>query len=107
MCNWMGRILGEGVKCCFLLGQSALFRVVLTKFEEYKTVTLDTDESLVGLKEPNYRPTICAMFIVNRLLLITVNERVDIGLSQRKPVDPLYLVDFLNKVAGDVGSIGL
>lgn len=72
---------GRGVEFCFLLGQSALFRVVLTKFEEHKRVTRDTDENLVGLRELNYRPTICAIFIVIRLLLITANERIDIGLS--------------------------
>jgi len=41
----MGRICGEGVEFCFLLGQSALSNVALTKFEEHKRVTLDTDEN--------------------------------------------------------------
>ena len=61
----MGRIWAERVEFYFLLGQSALFHVVLTKFEEYKRITLDTDENLVELRELNYRPTICTMFIVN------------------------------------------
>ena len=42
-------IWGEGVECCFLIGQSALFIVVLTKCKEHKRVTIDTDENLVGL----------------------------------------------------------
>ena len=91
----MGRIWGEGVECCFLLGQSALFHVVLTTFEEHKSVTFDIDENLVGIRELNYRPAICAMFIVIRLLLITLNERVDRGLPQRKAVGPVYFVFFI------------
>jgi len=73
LCAINGAYLGEGDECCFLLDQSALFRVVLTKFEEHEVVSLDTDENLFGLRELNYRPTMCPMFIVIRLLLITVN----------------------------------
>jgi hypothetical protein len=40
----MGRICGESVEFCFLLSQSALTNVVLTKFEEHERVTLDIDE---------------------------------------------------------------
>jgi len=90
----MGRICRR-VECCFLLGQNALFHVVLTKFEDNKRVNLDINENLVGLRELNYRPTICTMFIERLLSLITLNERVNRSLSQRKAVGPLYLVDFL------------
>lgn len=90
-----GANLGEGVAFCFLLCQSALLHVILTKSGEHKRLTLDIDENLVGLRELNYRPTICAMFIVVCLLLITVNERVYKSLSHRKAVGTLYLVIFL------------
>jgi hypothetical protein len=46
----VGYSLGEGVLCCFLLVQSALLHVVLTKCEEHERVTLDTDENPVRLK---------------------------------------------------------
>ena len=41
---------GEGVECCFLLGQSAVFHVVLTDFGEHKRVTLDINENLGAFK---------------------------------------------------------
>lgn len=45
------------------------------------------------------------MLIVNRLLLIALNEWVNRGMSERKIVSPLYLVVF-RKAAGDLGCIG-